>query len=72
MPSINAARRKGAKLIAVDPRRTQVACKADMRVALKPGTDVILAWALAAELERTGGLDYDFIAQYVLGTEAFL
>ena len=72
MPIINAARRKGAKLIVVDPRRTQVACKADMHVALKPGTDVILAWALAAELERTGGLDYDFIAQYVLGAEAFL
>jgi anaerobic selenocysteine-containing dehydrogenase len=72
MPMINAARKQGAKLVVVDPRRTQIARKADMHVALNPGTDVVLAWALAAELERTGGLNHDFIAQYVLGAEAFL
>lgn len=72
MPLINQARKQGAKLVVVDPRRVQVARKADLHVALKPGTDVVLAWALAAELERIGGLDHDFIAQHVLGAEAFL
>ena len=43
-----------------------------MHVALKPGTDVVLAWALAAELERTGGLDQAFIEQHVMGAEAYL
>jgi anaerobic selenocysteine-containing dehydrogenase len=43
-----------------------------MHVALKPGADVVLAWALAAELERIGGLDDDFIAHHVLGADAFL
>ena len=38
-----------------------------MHLALKPGTDVVLAWALAAELERLGGFDDDFIRQHVLG-----
>ncbi|HEY7491020.1 MAG TPA: molybdopterin-dependent oxidoreductase [Candidatus Tectomicrobia bacterium] len=72
MPIINAARQQGAKLVVVDPRRTQIARKADMHVALNPGTDVVLAWALAAELERIGGLDHNFIARHVLGAEAFL
>jgi anaerobic selenocysteine-containing dehydrogenase len=49
-----------------------VARKADLHLAIKPGTDVVLAWALAAELERIGGLDHTFIAQHVLGAEAFL
>jgi anaerobic selenocysteine-containing dehydrogenase len=72
VPLINEARRHGAKLIVVDPRRTQITRQADMHVALKPGTDVVLAWALAAELERTGGLDQAFIEQHVLGAEAYL
>ncbi len=72
MPLINAARKNGAKLVVVDPRRIQVARQADLHVAVKPGTDVVLAWALAAELERIGGLDHDFMAQHVLGAEAFL
>jgi anaerobic selenocysteine-containing dehydrogenase len=72
MAYINAARRRGARLVVIDPRRVPVARKADLHLAIKPGTDVILVWALAAELERIGGLDYAFIAQHVLGAEAFL
>ncbi|MGQ4806883.1 putative dimethyl sulfoxide reductase chain YnfE [Candidatus Entotheonellaceae bacterium PAL068K] len=72
MPVINDARKQGAKLVVVDPRRIQVARHADMHVAIKPGTDVVLAWALAAELERIGGLDRAFLAQHVEGAEAFL
>lgn len=72
MPLINQARKHGAKLVVIDPRRVQVARKADLHLAIKPGTDVILAWALAAELERIGGLDDGFISQHVLGAEAFL
>jgi anaerobic selenocysteine-containing dehydrogenase len=72
MPLINTARKQGAKLVVIDPRRTQVARHADMYVPIKPGTDVVLAWALAAELERIGGLDNAFIARHVAGAEAFL
>src|SRR5918912_1549500 len=72
VPILNEARKKGAKLVVVDPRRIQITRQAEMHVALKPGTDVVLAWALAAELERIGGLDHAFIAQHVLGAEAFL
>lgn len=72
MPIINRARRKGARLVVVDPKRTKVAEQADLHVALQPGTDVVLAFAVAAELERLGALDRDFIARHVLGVEAYM
>jgi anaerobic selenocysteine-containing dehydrogenase len=72
MPLINAARKRGAKLVVVDPRRTKIAEQADLHLPIRPGTDVVLAWAIAALLERHGGLDADFIAAHTLGAGAFL
>jgi anaerobic selenocysteine-containing dehydrogenase len=66
------ARRNGAKLVVVDPRRTKIAEQADLHVALRPGTDVILAWAVTAELERRGALDRAFIERHVLGFEEYM
>jgi anaerobic selenocysteine-containing dehydrogenase len=71
-PIINRARRQGARLVVVDPRRTKIAEHADLHVALRPGTDVVLAWAVAALLEREGGLDRAFIEQHVHGFEAYM
>jgi anaerobic selenocysteine-containing dehydrogenase len=53
-PLINKARRAGGKLVVIDPRRTKIAEQADLHLALRPGTDVVLAWAVAADLERRG------------------
>jgi len=72
MPIINTARRAGAKLVVVDPVRTKVAEQADLHVAIRPGTDLILAWALAGEIERRGGLDRGFIERHVHGGEEFM
>ena len=72
MRQINAAKHNGAKLVVVDPRRIKVAEQAHLHLAVRPGTDVVLAWSLATELERTGGLDRAFIEQRVLGFEAFM
>jgi anaerobic selenocysteine-containing dehydrogenase len=72
MPYIRAARRDGARLIVIDPRTPPIARKADTHLALRPGTDVVLAWALAAELERIGGLDTAFIERNVKGADAFM
>jgi len=55
MRQINAAKRNGARLVVIDPRRVQVAEQAHLQVPVRPGTDVVLAWALAVELERLGG-----------------
>lgn len=40
MKWVNAAREKGGKLIAVDPRFTRTAAVADMHARLRPGTDI--------------------------------
>jgi anaerobic selenocysteine-containing dehydrogenase len=72
MRQINAARRHGARLVVIDPRRTRVAEQAQLHLAVRPGTDVVLAWAIAVELERIGGLDHEFIERHVLGFDAFM
>jgi anaerobic selenocysteine-containing dehydrogenase len=69
---IKTAREQGAKLIVVDPKRTRIAEQAHLYVQIQPGTDVVLALALAAELERRGAFDRQFIATWVDGFEAFM
>jgi anaerobic selenocysteine-containing dehydrogenase len=69
---IRQSKRKGGRLIVVDPLRTKIAEQADLHLAPLPGTDILLAWALAEELERTGAFDQGFIAQHVLGFEDFM
>jgi anaerobic selenocysteine-containing dehydrogenase len=70
--AVRRAKRAGGKLVVVDPLRTKIAEQADMHVALLPGTDTLLAWSLAAELERDGAFDSDFIAAHVLGADEFM
>ena len=69
---INEARRHGARLVVIDPRRVRIAEQAQLHLPIRPGTDVVLAWSLAVELERLGGLANDFIRDHVLGFEAFM
>jgi anaerobic selenocysteine-containing dehydrogenase len=71
-PLLNRARRAGARVVVVDPRRTKIAEQADLHLALRPGTDVVLAWAVAAELERRGALDRAFIGRWVSGFDEFM
>ncbi|MEZ5740151.1 MAG: molybdopterin-dependent oxidoreductase [Burkholderiaceae bacterium] len=69
---IKQARENGARLVVVDPRRTKIAEQADLYLQIRPGTDVVLALALAAEFERRGVLADAFIERWVLGAEALL
>ncbi|NBX62150.1 MAG: molybdopterin oxidoreductase family protein [Betaproteobacteria bacterium] len=61
------AKRHGARLVCIDPRRSETADKCDLHLAIKPGTDAALALALMHELITHGWLDHDYIAQYTLG-----
>jgi anaerobic selenocysteine-containing dehydrogenase len=70
--NVRRAMRKGGRLVVVDPLRTKIAEQADLHLAPLPGTDVLLAWALATELERMGAVDTTFIDQHVLGFEDFM
>ncbi|HKZ05208.1 MAG TPA: molybdopterin-dependent oxidoreductase [Methylomirabilota bacterium] len=71
-PIINEARRRGARLVVIDPVRVKLAEQADLHLALRPGTDVVLAWALATELERRGAFHRAFIEAHVTGVDAFM
>jgi anaerobic selenocysteine-containing dehydrogenase len=64
------AKRNGAKLVCIDPRRSETAEKCHEHVQLLPGTDAALALALMHELIVNDWLDHDYIAQYTLGWEA--
>ncbi|WP_028795552.1 molybdopterin-containing oxidoreductase family protein [Thalassobaculum salexigens] len=70
--TINRAKAAGAKIVVVDPKRIKAADQADMHVAIRPGTDVVLAFALAAELERIGAFDQAFIERWASGAEEFM
>ncbi len=70
--NIRHALRQGGKLVVVDPLRTKIAEQADLHLALRPGTDVVLGFALAAELERLGAHDMAFVAANVHGYDEFM
>jgi len=63
------AKRNGARLVCIDPRRTETADKCHEHIALKPGTDAALALALMHELIVHDWLDHDYIARHTLGWE---
>lgn len=69
---IRQARKSGAKLVVIDPKRTRIADEADLFVQLNPGTDVVLAYAVANLLQSNNGLDQDFIDANTSGAAEFL
>ncbi|TAG69855.1 MAG: hypothetical protein EAZ24_14165, partial [Burkholderiales bacterium] len=64
------AKRRGAKLIAIDPYRSLSAEKCHQWLPIKPGTDAALALAMMHVLIRDDLLDHDYIAQHTLGFDA--
>lgn len=64
IPPIQAACNAGAKLVVVDPRATPIAKQAHLHLALRPGTDLVVALAVIRELFATGKADRDFLAQH--------
>jgi anaerobic selenocysteine-containing dehydrogenase len=61
------AKRDGARLVCIDPRRSETADKCHEHIALRPGTDAALALALMHELIQHDWLDHDYIAQHTEG-----
>jgi len=64
------ARRRGARLIAIDPCRTVTAEKCDWHIAPLPGTDSALALGMMHVLIRDDLLDRDYIERHTLGFDA--
>ena len=68
---IEAARRRGAHVVVIDPIRTRTADQADEHVAPRPGTDAALALGLLHVVVARGAEDRDFIEAHTLGWDAF-
>jgi anaerobic selenocysteine-containing dehydrogenase len=66
-PFVTEARRRGAKLVVVDPIRTRTAEAADWHLQIKPATDAALALAMMHVIIRDGLVDLDYVARHAKG-----
>src|ERR1019366_5765309 len=60
---------RGARIVVIDPRRTDTAGEADLFLGLKPGSDTVLFSGLLVQLADTGALDRDYIEGHTAGFE---
>ena len=65
--ALNDARRRGAKIIVVDPRRSGSAALADRWLRVRPGCDLALLLGIAHILITEDLYDRDFVARYTTG-----
>lgn len=65
--AIGAGRAAGAKLLVVDPRETALAGQADQWLRVRPGTDAVLAMAIANLLIEANAFDLAFVRQWTNG-----
>ena len=69
---VKSAREKGAKVVTIDPKRTRIAEQSHLFLQVLPGTDVILAMAVASELERRNKIDIAFVEKWTVGFDQFM
>ena len=67
---VNAARARGARVVAIDVRRTEATAKADEVLLLRPGTDGALALALMHVICAEQLVDADFVDKHTVGFAA--
>jgi anaerobic selenocysteine-containing dehydrogenase len=68
-PFVEEARRRGARLACVDPYRSRTAEKADLHLALYPGTDAALALGMMHVVFRDGLEDREWLERHTVGHE---
>src|SRR5580704_5631397 len=64
--------KRGARIVVIDPRRTDTAGDADLFLGLKPGTDTALFSGLLVQLADSGALDSDYIESHTAGFDEAL
>jgi len=67
---VQEAKRRGAKVIAIDPYRSLTAEKCSKHLALLPGTDGALALAMMHVIVAEGLVDDDYVSRYTVGFDA--
>ncbi len=66
-PFVEEARRQGARLVAIDPYKTRTAALADEHLAIRPGTDTLLALAMMHEIFLLGLEDAEYLEDCTRG-----
>ena len=66
-PFVEEARRRGARLVTIDPYRSRTAEMSDQHLALRPGTDAALALGMMHVAFRDGLEDDEYLEKYALG-----
>jgi anaerobic selenocysteine-containing dehydrogenase len=66
-PLVEEARRRGARLVVIEPRRSRTAERADWHLRVNIGTDAALALGVMHVLARDGLCDRDYLARETLG-----
>jgi anaerobic selenocysteine-containing dehydrogenase len=69
VPFIKEAQASGATLVVIDPRRTSLAKKADVHLAVRPGTDLVVALALHRVMFEEGHADLEFLREHTHGAD---
>jgi anaerobic selenocysteine-containing dehydrogenase len=69
-PFVREAQSRGATVVVVDPIRTRTAEAADWHLAIRPGTDAMLALAMMHVIVRDGLVDEDYVSRHAVGYDA--
>jgi anaerobic selenocysteine-containing dehydrogenase len=69
IPYIREAQRRGARLVVIDPRTTQLARQADIHLPVRVGTDLPVALSIHRYLFEEGHADSAFLAAHTIGGE---
>ncbi len=72
VPYLKEAKRRGAVIVQIDPRRTLGESECDLHLPILPGQDLPVALAMIRHLERQGRFDRDFLARHADGLEPLL
>jgi len=66
-PHVEEAKRRGARVVAIDPLRTPTAERADWHLRPRPGTDAALALGMMHVIVREGLQDSEYVESYTVG-----
>ncbi|WP_428560020.1 MAG: molybdopterin-containing oxidoreductase family protein [Solidesulfovibrio sp. DCME] len=72
LPQLRRAKKRGTRLILVDPRQSESAALADLHLRPKPGRDAFLALAVAKHILEAGWEDREFLASHCDNLDGYL
>jgi anaerobic selenocysteine-containing dehydrogenase len=67
--ALREGKKRGVKVICIDPRRTEVAARSDLHLQVKPGQDAALLASIIQVIIAEELYDRDFCAQHTRGLE---